>query len=160
MRGPLLVLVACVALAGCDVAEESRLQFSIHGDEAVLRPLLTLGATAGDWRVEVTGEEIGTGGASNRTEAFETPDRGTLEIDVVLARPGEPPLATTSVALEIRRDWIWGVGVFLTDANPADECFGCTGHRAVALPDTLTPETQDSLFVVWAGNSINEPVVY
>jgi len=78
----------------------------------------------------------------------------------VLAEPGEAPLASTSIDLELREDWVWGVDIFLTDGNPGTMCFGCAGYEAVAVPDTLVPEATDSLYVVWGGNSISDPVVY
>lgn len=154
------VLAACAAITGCAVADASRLQLGVHGNETALRPLLTVSVVAGDWSLVVSGEDIGSPGSSNWTKAFDTPTRGTLTIDVVLARPGEPALATASMALDIRRDWVWGVDIILTDTDPTEGCFGCIGHVAVAVPDALTPEVADSLYVVWGGNAIRDPVVY
>jgi CubicO group peptidase (beta-lactamase class C family) len=52
------------------------------------------------------------------------------------------------------------VDVLLSDRNPTELCFGCIGHEAVAVPDDLNPEVADSLFLVWGGNWISDPVVY
>lgn len=161
MRRALPVLMGVAILWGCGGGgAKSQVQFGVHGRDEVLRPLLTTTATAGDWSAELRGDEIGTIEAPHRGEPLDTPTRGTLEITVVLARPGEAPMASTTVALEIREDWLWGVDVHLSDQNPTQGCFGCLGHEAVAVPDDLIPEVADSLFVVWGGNSISSPVVY
>lgn len=158
-RRALAVLLAVLA-SGCGSANESRVQFGVHGNEDILRPLLTITATSGDWNLVVRGEEIRSSGTPNYTEHFETPRQGTLRVEAVLARPGEAPLASGAIELEIRADWSWGVTVFLADRNPADTCFGCLGSEAFPVPAELTPAAADSLWLVWGGNSISDPVVY
>lgn len=159
-RVPWIALATSLAAACGPGVGESRVQFGVHGDVETLRPLLTLTATAGDWAVVVNGEEIGTPESPNHSREYRTPDAGTLRIEAVLKRPGEAALATGTIDLEIRDDWIWGVGIFLTDENPTEMCFGCIGYEAFAIPEGLTGAPQDSLFMVWGGNSISDPVVY
>lgn len=154
-----LALAVVLSVPGCGVGDESLLQFGVYGEVEALRPLLTLTARSGGWLVEVTGAELG-GGASQVSEAFELPDRSTVVIRAALARPGGEPLDSVTVELDIRRDWIWKVDVFLTDRNPFDSCLGCVGYRVVALPEELVPEVGDSLYVVWGGNSIRDPVTF
>lgn len=152
-----IALVACVAACG---GGESRIQFGVQGDVEILRPLLEITATSGDWSITVTGEEVGTADLPNHSREFETPGSGALLVQAVLRRPGEPVLAEGSIELEIREDWVWGVGIFLTDENPTHMCFGCMGHEAFPIPAGLTDQPGDSLFMVWGGNSIGDPVVY
>lgn len=160
MTGARLLLAGSVIIMGCGASDESRVQFGVYGYEDVFRPLLTVSAIAGDWSVVLRGDEIGTPERPHRSDEFRTPDHGTLHITAVLARPGEEPMATASIELDIRRDWAWGVDVFLSERNPTELCFGCIGHVAVAVPDDLIPDVADSLFLVWGGNWISDPVVY
>lgn len=155
-----IVLAASLAAACGQGVRESRVQFGVQGDVETLRPLLILTATAGDWTMVVNGDEIGTPESPNHSREYRTPEAGTLRIEAVLKRPGEATLATGTIELEIRDDWIWGVSIFLTDENPTRTCFGCIGYKAFAIPEGLTGEPQDSLFMVWGGNSISDPVVY
>ena len=150
-------LVGLVAACG---GGESRIQFGIQGDVDVLRPLLEVTATSGDWSITLTGEEIGTAESPTHSRELETPGSGELVVEAVLRRPGEPALAEGSIELEIREDWVWGVSIALTDENPTHMCFGCMGHEAFPIPMGLTDEPGDSLFIVWGGNSISDPVVY
>lgn len=162
-RGSALKSVVAIALvvflAAC-AGGESRVQFGVQGDVEILRPLLEITATSGDWSITVTGQEIGTAETPNHSREFETAGSGPLVVTAVLRRPGEPVLASGSVELEIRKDWRWGVDIFLTHENPTGMCFGCMGHEAFPVPPGLTDEPGDSLFMVWGGNSISEPVVY
>lgn len=154
------VAIALAALVASCGSGESRIQFGVQGDLEVLRPLLEITAQSGDWSMTLTGDEIGTTESPNYTREFQTPGSGTLLIKAVLKRPDEPVLAEGSIELEIREDWVWGVAVFLTNENPTEMCFGCIGHQAFAVPAGLTGEPRDSLFIVWGGNSIDNPVVY
>lgn len=155
-----LLLTACVVAAAACGGEESRVQFSVQGDVDVLRPLLTVTATAGDWALVVDGDEIATDGSPTRSPEFDTPGSGTLTVEAVLREPGGPTLADGSIELELREDWVWGVDLHLADTDPAAMCFGCLGSAAFPVPDTLTGDPRDSLFIVWGGNSISDPVVY
>lgn len=158
-----LRLIGAMALAGVLVAcgaGESRIRFGVHGDVETLRPLLEITATRGDWSLRLTGEEIGAGDSPTSSPELSTPGSGELTVEVILRRPGEAVLAEGAIELDIRDDWVWGVDVFLTNENPMRTCFGCLGHEAFAIPAGLTAEPDDSLFIVWGGNSISEPVVY
>lgn len=160
MRILLWIVLATSLAAACSQGEESRVQFGVQGDVETLRPLLTVTATAGDWSVVVNGHEIGTPESPHHSREFRTPGTGTLRIEAVLKRPGEAVLTTGVIELEIRDDWIWGVDIFLTDEDPTRTCFGCIGYKSFAIPEGLTEEPQDSLFMVWGGNSISNAVVY
>jgi len=160
MNPKLWIVLACVALSGCGGKAQSQVRFGVFGNYDVLRPLLTVAAEAADWRIELRGTAIGTDAEPERTDPYVTPDHGTLRVAVVLARPGEAPLAADTLSLDIRRDWRWGVDVWLVDHNPTDACFGCKGSRAIAVPDSLVPGVADSLYIVWGGNFISHPVVY
>ena len=155
-----LLLIGCVAVAAACGGEESRIQFSVQGDVEVLRPLLTVTASAGDWTLVVDGDEIATAESPARSPEFDTPSSGTLTVEAVLREPGGPLLADGSIELELREDWVWGVDIHLAGADPAAMCFGCLGSAAFPVPDTLTGDPADSLHIVWGGNSISDPVVY
>jgi hypothetical protein len=84
------------------------------------------------------------------------PDLGVthrLESDGVL-------LSTGSVTLPRKSDWRWHVSIQVATANPLEVCFGCEGAQAFALVEEFRVSEQDSVWVVWGGNSISEPVIY
>ena len=135
MRKLTWIAVAAL-LVGCDDGE-SRVQFGVDGDVATLRPLLEVTSTSGEWSLALTGDEIRTPSHPRLSREFETPGRGTLAVDAVLRRPGEPGLVTGSVELELRDDWVWTVHIVLAGGDPTEGCFGCLGSEAFGLPDEL-----------------------
>lgn len=154
------VLALTVVLAACGKSQESRIQVGVQGDVQTLRPLLTVTATSAGWSLVLDGTDIGTTENPNRTPQYRTPKAGTLNVSVVLARPGEPALAGDSIQLQLRRDWAWGIDVYLTNRNPFEMCFGCRGYRAVPIPAGIAAQPDDSLFIVWGGTSISHPTIF
>lgn len=164
---PAIALAAVAALAvpliGCGEEDDLGFRLSLRtaGYEEVLNPLLTVTATSGDWEVTATGAELTAAeDGSGHAWTVDTPRAGMIGIHVVLREPGGTLLAETDVGLAIRSDWEWDVTVQLADRNPTEMCFGCIGHVAVPVPADLIPDVPDSLYVVWGGNWIHNPVVY
>ncbi|MEO8564029.1 MAG: hypothetical protein ABI601_18255 [bacterium] len=44
--------------------------------------------------------------------------------------------------------------------DPTRYCFGCLGARAFPLAAEYRRSTNDSVWVVWGGNSFKNPVIY
>ena len=77
---------------------------------------------------------------------------------VVSAANGEA--SRGSVRLDLRRDWIWGVEIRIDSLDPTRECFGCAGSRSFPLAREYQRSVRDSVWMVWGGNSIRNPVIY
>ena len=90
------------------------------------------------------------------TEYFGTRDRGTLFGAVWLLSGGDTVAAGT-IDLPLKDDWRWFVSIFVADSNPMRYCFGCFGSRSFKAAPSAPG---DSLFLVWGGNSISNPVIY
>ena len=94
-----------------------------------------------------------------------TPEIGTatsgpdLELTFRLESAGTL-ISTGTVLLPRRSDWLWGVSIFTATTDPQENCFGCVGSQAFPLPEAFRPAGQDSIWVVWGGNSINDPAIY
>jgi hypothetical protein len=69
-------------------------------------------------------------------------------------------LSTGTVALPRKSDWHWSVTIWAATTSPEEGCFGCFGSRAFALADGFRPLERDSIWLVWSGNSINDPGIY
>jgi hypothetical protein len=69
-------------------------------------------------------------------------------------------LSAGSVTLPRRSDWRWHVTISAATTDPALLCFGCVGSHAFGLPEAFRVPERDSIWVVWGGNSISNPVVY
>lgn len=132
----------------------------LQGRTDVLRPLIRVTASAPGWAIELQGPEITSDAGDNYSKVFRTPSQGTLHVVARLRSAGGEELAVGSAELDLRRDWVWSMDIWLGDGNPTETCLGCMGVLAFPVPESLIPEVTDSLFLVWGGNSISNPVVY
>lgn len=156
----LLAVVPLLLAADCE-SERALVSFTVFRDSGLgIDPdQVTIRFSHGGTSRVVTGEDFE--GTSSRfdTREFRTPTSGTLIVDVTIAEAGEV-IATGMVELPLRPDWGWGVDLFLGDRNPTDTCFGCVDYRAFGVAEGHRDSPADSLWVVWGGNSISNPVVF
>ncbi len=152
MKYRLLILAAVLpALLACD---EARMRISVQpgpqGDPEVRisRPTWTGASLA----VVLDSE--------HRSTEFETRRSGSIVIPFTLLMNGEDTATTGTVELPLKSDWRWGLDFFLSDADPREACFGCTGSRAFDVDPAMGLATGVKLWAVWGGNSISDPVVY
>lgn len=94
-----------------------------------------------------------------------TPDRdlSTSGPDIMVTFrlvDGAQLLSQGTVTIPRRSDWHWGVTVFNRTEDPERGCFGCFGSVAFDLPPSYRTVDHDSIWVVWGGNSISNPVTY
>ncbi len=91
---------------------------------------------------------------------FETSTSGTLRLACSILDSSGHSVAAETVRLPLRPGWRYSVTCAVGMHNPADACFGCLGSEATPLGPALGFAPGDSLFVVWGGTSISNPVLY
>ena len=69
-------------------------------------------------------------------------------------------LSSGLITLPRRSDWRWRVTISAATADPALLCFGCVGSHAFGLAEAFRMPERDSIWVVWGGNWISDPVIY
>jgi len=156
MRFP-LAFVALVAVAGCSLFD---------GEPAQVCVSLTLPASvpaAVEGSVTVDGREVAL------TSQPTTGDR-LLYAESLAAGPGSTPIACTlrngtavtrgEVEVDLTSGWRYTVMCSVERTDPLTRCFGCSGSAAFALDPALGVPAGDSLFVVWAGQDHNNPVLF
>lgn len=154
-----ILLALAPAPLACD-DEEARVSFTVFPVEARFQAnMLTVRFDDGSGSRSLTGADFEGDGGRADTREFPTRTSGTLQVEFVVA--ADPvTLAEGSVAIPLKTDWRWGVDFFLTDRDPTEMCFGCFGAAAFPLAPEYRTSDADSLWVVWGGNSISNPVVY
>jgi hypothetical protein len=160
IAGPWTIAILVALVIACSKAPGAELAVGIAGQTDLLRPHLTVFATAGRWERAWRGVDIGSEAAPTASMPVQTPASGTLVVRAVLTTADAMVLATGETQLVLESDWRWGVTVWWTNRDPALDCFGCSGRVAIAIPDELRTSPADSLYIVWGGNSIRNPVIY
>ena len=143
------------------------------GDEAKINISAVLAAPLTVEMLEVTVRDGGrlihwsgsdfrprSGNATPSTEEVEISTSGPdLELTYRLQSAGTE-ISSGSVTLPRKSDWQWGVTVFSATTDPQENCFGCIGSQVFPLIEAFRPPQQDSIWVVWGGNSIDDPAIY
>lgn len=150
--------IAVVLLAAC--RENARVSFTVFPQPARFGPeMVTLRFRDGDGVRTATGDDFAGHPDRVDTREYETPTRGTLEIEVEIVSDAEV-VSSGSLDLPLQPDWGWNVQLFLRAENPHEGCIGCFGYRSFPVAEEFRASPAESLWMIWGGNSISEPVVY
>ena len=69
-------------------------------------------------------------------------------------------VSTGTLKLPLEKDWNMRVDFFIKDNNPINGCFGCRGYKVFPIEEEFRKSANDSLYVIWGGNYIANPVIY
>lgn len=97
------------------------------------------------------------------TSIVETSKEGRLNVEFeVTDSETEQKITEGSFDLDLKEDWRYSIYLFADSAtvNPIDGCIGCEGYYSFGYTTENDNTNDDSLYVVWAGNSISEQVTY
>ena len=152
--GLILVLGAC--------GEEARISVTATLTSPLKVEMLTVTVRDGDRLIQWTGSDFRprSDNPVPSTPEIETKTSGPdLEVTYRLESTGAV-LSTGTVSLPRRSDWRWGVTISAATTNPEEGCFGCFGSHAFPLAEAFRAPERDSIWVVWGGNSIDNPAIY
>ena len=124
--------------------------------------MLTVTFHDGSRKWEVRGSEFSVQPGLGMPQSLEycTGTSGTVDLSFAITDPSARLVVSGEVTLPLRPDWRWRVDFINGPDNPADFCFGCAGSLGFALPEAFRASDRDSLWVVWGGNWISNPVIY
>lgn len=166
-----LLLVVLVVGSGCSLFgsdERAEVQIAIPRTGLLDQAPLTLRLNEDGRTWEIHGSDFGpqaqtvTGYA---TPSYETGTDGTLDISFRLGRQEDPPIATGTLAVDLREDWRWSVFLLADSAtaDPTKGCMGCIRYHSFEIDQSMLDDTTagtDSVYAVLSGNGISDPVVY
>lgn len=143
---------------GC--SEVALVSFSVFPNGDRFRPEMVTVAFSDDERTRVVAADdfVGISGRAD-TREFETRTSGSLDIEVMV-ESGAEMVARGTLDLPLDPDWRWSVQIFLREENPHDTCIGCFGYRAFPVDEAYRTSPAESLWMIWGGNSISNPIVY
>ena len=153
-------LVLGIAAAGATIAcgdDEARIAVRYIGEPTLPQGLLSVHVTDGRRLYTIRGRDLG--GPDREGARFATRTSGTLWLRFRMS-DGSAVASEGEVELPLRADWSYGVEFRVAADDPTRLCFGCQGARAFPLAPAYRRLPAESLWVVWGGNSIRNPVVY
>lgn len=153
---PLLAAILLSAVA-CQRGE-SYVQVSYQGTPALQPSAITIIVRQRDHETIYQGATLSP--ISGMVRAGVTPLSGReAEVAYKLAT-AEVTASDGTISLPARSDWSWGVDITIDSLNPTRFCFGCMGSQSFPLDARFRRNARDSVWVVWGGNSISNPVIY
>jgi hypothetical protein len=159
MRSSVLWAAPCFLLVGCGdsarISAEARLGAPL--DVGMLT--VTVRDLDREWTWQGSDFHATTTRPTPTTDQRDTHTSGSADVSFTLKDSGTV-LSEGTVTLPLREDWRWGVTVTAQTTDPRQGCFGCVGSMAFPLAASHRAPDRDSIWVVWGGNSISDPVVY
>lgn len=154
-------VTAVLVLACAACSSDARISFSTYVGDPLAGATLTVTVEDGARRWTWTNDDFTTSESSAvpTSPSVSTRTSGTAQITFEL-RDGAAVISSGTVSVPLQGDWAWTVNLIASTEDPALRCFGCQGSQAFPLAEDWRTEGQDSLWMVWGGNSISDPVLY
>jgi hypothetical protein len=168
-----MLLIVCVVWLGCS-EDQSLVRVKFYKDTLLTKEMLSITISDGNsvWRYGPSSSD----GSSSwphgpsplhsylgawSTPEIETRNEGTLLVQYQFKDSNGALVSGGRVALDLRKDWGWGIDIYHTDRNPYRLCMGCFGYGSFPiLGSAYLTSDSDSVFVIWGGNSISYPAEY
>lgn len=149
-----VLLTALGCFTGGDEAHAT-----VHYSQGGLLPreLLTVTVTDPSGIRTLRGSDIGADWSDGRQ--FTTATSGSLQVAFRFAA-GSVVASEGAVEVPLRTDWTYDFTLSVDSLDPTRFCIGCMGHRAFPLDAAYRVSPRDSVWLVWGGNYIKNPVIY
>jgi hypothetical protein len=159
LRLPTLALAALLICA-CN-GDEARVKVGFHQQDNLPISMLRVRLVDGFHSYELGPADFN----SNEGHAYHSPKlptrtSGTLHFAFALVEPSGDTVSGGAVELPLRRDWSYEIDIQADSTDPTRTCFGCQGSRPFHLAPEYREPAFDSVYVIWGGNYISEPVMY
>lgn len=160
-----IALSLSVVLAGCSLVrsdEEATLSIRFTAEStAQAQPDFRVTFTDGTYKRTLTPSDFEpVGELQLEAGPFDTATSGTLRVECAVRSGVDDAIVKQGTTLPLRSDWRYGLNCAVGPINPSRRCFGCAGFEVTPLSPAQGFAVGDSLFLVWAGTSISNPVSY
>jgi hypothetical protein len=156
----LALLMTCILSLGCS-ENRALAQVKLYNDTLLTKDMVAITVNDGqsEWRFGPSALHLYVGAWA--IPELETRNKGTMIVTYQFRDPDGAVISEGQVMVGLRRDWLWGIDIFHTGRNPYRGCMGCFGYRSFPILDpAYMASDSDSVFVIWGGNSIRNPVEY
>jgi hypothetical protein len=152
----ILLTAACTACS-----HDARLTIKSHLVGPLTTGMLTITVKDGTRSWTWTGRDFATGTEDGvpATPAMHTGTSGDALVTFEV-RNGEDVLSSGALTLPLQDDWEWTLDFAARTTDPRMNCLGCQGAEAFPIAEPFRTAPRDSLWLVWGGNSLSNPVLY
>lgn len=151
------VLVFLAALGCSTGGDEAHATVHYSQGGQLPRELLTVTVTDPLGIRTLRGSDIGASWSDGRR--FATATSGSLQVAFRFAA-GSVVASEGAIEVPLRTDWSYDFTLSVDSLDPTRLCFGCMGSRAFPLDAAYRGSPRDSVWLVWGGNYIRNPVIY
>ncbi len=157
-----LILLLIIFTTSCslfDNEQDSQVEFSLDNSSAYegKLPIKITFSSPGQTKTLTTSD---FSDSKSYIGPYKTATSGTLQLTVQMLDTNDKAVTSEIVKLPLKSDWKYYIKVAVGPENPIYTCFICQDSKAFAIDSKLNfPET-DSLFIVWSGNSISNPILF
>ncbi|HET7188479.1 MAG TPA: hypothetical protein VFI52_10000 [Gemmatimonadaceae bacterium] len=152
-----VALLSFVVLACSTGGDDARVRVHYSQGGQLPRELLTVTITDPVGSRTLSGPDIGASWSEGRE--FATATSGSLHLAFKFAG-GSVVASEGAVDVPLRTDWSYDFTLSVDSLDPTRFCIGCMGHRAFPLDAAYRVSPRDSVWLVWGGNYIKNPVIY
>jgi len=159
-RVSLVLFMVSVLGFGCS-EDRSLARVKLYGDTLLTREMVTITLDDGQSKWRFGSSSLRSYQGAWSTPEVKTRSEGSILVTYQFRDPEGTVVSTGHVVLDLRADWRWGIDIFHRDENPYRMCMGCFGYESFPILDPAYRVSEsDSIFVIWGGNSISNPVDY
>lgn len=168
LTAPTTPKIACLTLslglamtaAACGAEDRALVSYTVFEEPGFTVDLFVIEFSDGRTVWRLIGDDFSDGaGSRHDTREFETKTSGELVTSFWMVQ-GRDTLSSGELRIDLRSDWRWNISFFRGSEDPSGTCFGCVGSAAHALDEVLRTVPADSIWLVWGGNSISNPVIF
>ena len=162
-----IILTCIMFLSGCGIFEtedKSTIKFGTIKNQVLNNGSISIVAfdNSENWNFSGKMDSNYTNGSySWESQKQNTSTNGNVFILFEIKDSANSIISKGEYSIPLKEDWAWSVDIFHSSLNPMVVCFGCFGSKSFPILDSAyIINDNDSIFVVYGGNSISHPVIY
>ena len=163
----IIFLTFIVFLAGCEIFEtedESTIKFGTIKNQVLNKGTISIVAFDNSEKWNFSGKidsNYANGSYSWESQNYGTSTNGNVIILFEIKDDANSIISRGEFSIPLKEDWAWTVDISHSSLDPMVGCFGCFGSKSFSILDSAyINNDNDSIFVVYGGNSISNPVIY
>lgn len=162
-----MIFICIMFLSGCGIfetEEESIIKFGVRKNEMLKNDKISIGVIGNANPLSIKGElnnNAAIGSLAWESENYRTANSGSVIIKFEIKTELNKLISKGEISIPLKKDWAWSVEISHSNSDPLIGCFGCVESKSFPILESeYISNNADSIFIVYGGNSISNPVIY